>query len=61
MDLTDDKLKNLSQFDLLRLCIDESVESHKKHLHKPFWKGSHDALVNVLDTMRQLEQLKYKI
>jgi hypothetical protein len=50
------ELNNLSQFDKLRLCLKESLESHKPY-RSEYWRGSRAMIESVLDTMNQLEKL----
>lgn len=52
--ITKDNINEFSDFDLLRACLKESLESHKLY-NTEYWRGSKAMIENVLQTMDIIE------
>lgn len=45
----------LTNFEILRLALNESLESHKPYKSE-YWRGSKAMIENVLETMKTIEK-----
>jgi len=53
--MTKEYFNKLSDLDKLTFALSESLKEHKKHLYKPYWKGSAEMAENIL---KMIENIK---